>query len=132
MIKDSVYQIMSELQFQAWKSKPENGGLSAKTSSSEFAQRLQTTNCIKDELGKTTEFKTCIAVKVQDLLIDRFARATKEGYAQKEKELKDPSADAISKLRKRMLDANLSSGSDTADGGYISYLFVYSVVFIIY
>ena len=111
MLKDSIYEMMAELQYQVWAAKPKNGGKSPAAASLTFGNLVQAPNAVTDELGDTVEYKTRVAVKVKDLLIDRDASVQRWGYELKEKENKNTTADDVNNLHRRMLEHSVEDSN---------------------
>eukprot|EP00969_Alexandrium_andersonii_P121649 5378230-Alexandrium_andersonii.AAC.1 len=63
MIRDSVYEMMTELQYQAFAGKAKNGGKSPALASEEFKAMRREPSAVTDELGPTVEYKSRVAVK---------------------------------------------------------------------
>ena len=72
MIKESLYEFMSELQYQVWMGKAENGKLSFLAATQMFKDLLADPSNIKDELGPQGTPR--IAVKVKDIFIQKNAK----------------------------------------------------------
>ena len=51
LIRDGVYELMSELQYQYWAGKPKNGGLVAAQASAKWQQLFDAPGAVTDLLG---------------------------------------------------------------------------------
>ncbi len=56
LIRDGMYELMSELQYQYWAAKPKNGGLVAAQASAKWQQLFDAPGAVTDLLGENPAY----------------------------------------------------------------------------
>ena len=110
LIKDGVYEMMSELEFQEFMARPSKGGLTSSAASLKFRALLADPGAVYDEKGDVEGFKSRLSVKAKDIIIDRLSEGTRDIGILVGEQIKKPNMADINEAHRRLLSADLDAG----------------------
>ena len=115
LMRDSVWEMMTELQYQAFAAKAKNGAKTPAIASQEWNAFVNAENAIVDNLGPNVTYKVRVTIKVKDLLVDREAESTRQIVDQRSKDIKNASEDCVQSHLSRLQSADLSAADAGSD-----------------
>ena len=105
MIKDSVYEMMTDIQYQVWAADAANGGLTPLQASAKWKELCDLPGAVLDELGHSPEYKKRVAVKTKDVILDPQASIQREGFKLMDQVSKNTSQKDIDNAMHRLSNA---------------------------
>ncbi|CAK0873509.1 unnamed protein product, partial [Prorocentrum cordatum] len=117
IIKDGIYEMMSEIAFQHWAGKPKNGGLGPAEASAKWRERYDKPGAVTDLLGENPKYAQRVAIKVKDLLVDRLAKRELEAASFLDKQVTNATEEDQKKALNRLENARLGEASELAGLG---------------
>ena len=112
LLKDSVSEMMTLTAYKAWMAKAKNGALNSEQAKIKWDEQTSKPDAITDELGDSIHERLRLAVKKQDLVIERAAQRHLEGYEQRQGENKKTTDAQLGELQNRLDGSDLGLGDD--------------------